>query len=284
MRPYQLLVFALVALAGCQHLRGPGLEGPLPAGAPDAESVLSDLAGPDRAVQNFSAGGTITMKIPGQPGRQRFNQSRVHFIHPARVYAKAFKLGQTVHIYVESDTFLLDVPSESTFYFGRAGDQFPDVRVDLAPSLVFRELFLADSLAGVEPSRAVMAHFDPETGQGQLGIYRDDRGRVLERLITVFQGASGWEATESESYDAGGALLARTVFEDYEVIDGVRMPGKTTARLPGGDGELSFQIQSNPRVNRKDPIPIPAIAEVRADLLSRGYQEKTGVSPADAIP
>lgn len=284
MRRSYLSFLIILAMSGCQHLPGPGRPAPLPAGAPESGTVLADLARADRVVRNFSSGGTIVMELPGQAGRQRFNQSRVHFIAPARIYAKAFKLGQTVHIYVDGDTFLMDVPAENTFYFGHSGDHFPEVNMAIAPPEVLREFFLANTLAEIDPANVALVAYDARAARAELAIYPGVGRRQAQRVVVAELGPEGWEAVESRLLDPHGGLLASIHFEAYDRFDGVRLPGKTVASLANGEGELSYQIQSNPRVNRAEPIPIEAVAAVRANLIAKGYREVTGIPASGDTP
>lgn len=278
MRHYPLCILIILAgLAGCQHLpqtAAPG--GDLPAGAPAPGEVLADLTAPDRAVANFSSSGTIRMRLPGQAATQRFDRSHVRYLRPGRFYARAFKVGQSVNIYADGPVFLLDVPQEQTFYYGREGDRFEDVALDIAPSLIFREFFLVDALRGVAEESLRILEYDPKTRRAVVAVFAADRPRRLERELVVAPGPEGWFVAESTLFDRDGSRRARTVYENYGRVDGVYMAGKTTSFLPDGDGELSFEIQSNPQVNRAEPRPVEDVEDVRRDLLSRGFREVRG--------
>src|SRR5690606_20257889 len=152
MRHYPLCILIILAgLAGCQHLpKSAAPEGDVPPGAPAPGEVLADLTAPDRTGTNFSSSGTIRMRLPGQAATQRFDRSHVRYHRPGRYFARAFTVGQSVNIDADGPVFLLDVPQEQTFYYGREGDRFEDVALDIAPSLIFREFFLVDALRGVE--------------------------------------------------------------------------------------------------------------------------------------
>lgn len=282
MRRHLICILALAMWAGCIHtpIREEAPE--LPPEAPSAGEILADLTRADRAFTSFSSNGTIRMRLPGQAATQRFTSSFVRLQPPDRFYARAMKLTQGVHIYVDGDTFLLDHESERVFYFGREGDRFEDVALQVSPSVVFREYFLTDTLAGRREAQFELLAYDAERNEAQLGLFTSGRQRRQERHLWVSRGASGWQVDRNDLLGTSGEPVAETRYTNYDRVDDVFMPRRIETMLPQSDGLLSFEIQSNAQANRSNPMPIEDPLTVRAALLAAGYREVHGI-PSEGI-
>lgn len=278
---YALPTMLLLSLcfSACVHTPSSTPTRPLPPGSPTADAILADLVQADRKLINFSSRGALRMQRPGEAGIQRFDTSHVRFLRPARFYADARKLGQAVKVYINGDTFLLELPSENVFYYGSEGDRFDDVALEIAPSLLFRELFLVDTLAGLDVNQIEVQSWDAEAQRAVLAVYRAGRRRMLERHLTVERGTAGWQVAESRLYDAAGAVLCETRCENYDRLDGVYMPKDIRVDFPQSGAALRYEIVPNLlKANRENPLDVENVAEVRKSLLEKGYREITGVA------
>jgi len=284
MRPRLLCLLALTIWAGCVHTPAPDPGADLPPDAPAVAEILADLSRPDRSITNFSSLGTIRMQLPGQAARQRFTRSYINFQPPARFYARAMKATQAVNIHVDETTFLLDHQAERVFYFGHEGDRFDDVALDVAPSIIFREFFLADYLSELRENQVAMLRYSPEDGRAVLGIFTASRRQRLAHQLIVGNGPEGWRVVQSDLMGPDGHLLAATRYADYAVVDGVFMPRLIETKLPQSGGLLSFEIQSNAQANRQNPAPIADLSAVRESLLAAGYREVTGTPSEGTRP
>lgn len=274
----RLLQCMLIAAAatGCQHHpERPESRSP---DTPPASAILADLAAPNRAIANFAANGVIRMRLPGEAATQRFDRSHVRFVQPDRFFAHAFKAGQNVRLYVDGETFLLEIGPENTFYYGREGDYFEDAALEIAPSVVFRELFLANTMPALPPGRVQVQAYDPARKRAELAVFQDRQRRALERHLAVEWGPSGWQLVESRLFGADGRPVARTAFDDYTLRDGVWMPGHISAALTETEGTLHFTLKSNIRLNRTEPRPVEDIAAVRQQLRAKGFEEVRGLA------
>lgn len=273
MRPFPLLILLILPMAGCLHTRQDAPEADLPPGAPDVGAILADLQRPDRHIENLASNGEIRMRLPGEAGIQRFPQGRVHFQQPAQFFAQGRK-GGVVRIYSEGGRFLLELPSEETFYHGAEGDHFEDIALDIAPSRIFRELFLIDLLDGIAPERVHIESHDQAAGQTILAVYGEGRRRKVERRLVVVPSTEGWTILESQLFDAEGRLIGRTVCEDYQRLGGILVPTRVTVTFPEHEAEMSFAMSPpSVKINQADPPAMDDIDAKRAELLAAGFRE-----------
>jgi len=282
MQRYLLCFLALASCAGCVHTPKPDSNADFPQGTPASSEILASLRQPNRLVTNFSSLGTIRMQLPGQAARQRFTRSYINYQRPDRFHASAMKGTQSVNIYIDGSTFLLEHQAERQFYYGREGDHFEDIALDVAPSVVFGEFFLANALAELNNSQVELLHFDAADQSAELGIFTGGKPRRLAHRLTTIMGPDGWHVAQNILLRPDGSVLATTQYDDYAVVDGVFMPKLITTEVPESDGLLSFQIQTNARANRSTPEPLGDIAEIRNTLLAAGYREIPGI-PAKGI-
>ncbi len=273
MRPVLLLILLILPIAGCVHTRQTAPEATLPPGAPEVGEILADLQAPDRHIENLASNGEIRMRLPGEAGIQRVPQGRVHFQQPAQFFAQGRK-GGVVRIYSEGGRFLLELPSEKTFYHGAEGDHFEDIALDIAPSRIFRELFLIDLLDGIAPERVHIESHDQSSGQSVMAVYGEGRRRKVERRLVVASSPEGWTILESQLFDAEEQLIGRTVCEDYLRLGGILVPTRVTVTFPEHEVEMSFAM-SPPSVKMNQAAP-PAMDDIdakRAELLAAGFRE-----------
>ena len=139
MRLLILLILTVLSAGGCAHLRHTPPAPELPPDAPDVREILDSLAAPERRLSNLEGSGTIRMRLPGEAGTQRFQTGYVCFQQPDKFFAEGRKVGYVVRVHIDGPRFLLELPSENTFYFGEEGDQFDDIALEVAPSQICRE-------------------------------------------------------------------------------------------------------------------------------------------------
>jgi hypothetical protein len=273
MRSVPLLILLILPMAGCVHTRQAAPEAPLPPGAPEVGVILADLQAPDRHIENLASNGEIRMRLPGEAGIQRFPQGRVHFQQPAQFFAQGRK-GGVVRIYSEGARFLLELPSEKTFYHGAEGDHFEDIALDIAPSRIFRELFLIDLLDGIAPERVQIESHDQASGQSVVAVYGEGRRRKVERRLVVAPSSEGRTILESQLFDAEERLIGRTVCEDYLRLGGILVPTRVTVTFPEHEAEMSFAMSPpSVKINQAAPPAMDDIDAKRAELLAAGFQE-----------
>lgn len=273
MRPLLLLIFLILPMAGCVHTRQAPPGASLPSGAPAVGEILADLQAADRHIENLASNGEIRMRLPGEAGIQRFPQGRVHFQQPAHFFAQGRK-GGVVRIYSEGGRFLLELPSEKTFYHGAEGDRFEDIALDIAPSRIFRELFLIDLLDGTAPERIHIVSHDPAKGQTVVAVYGEGRRPRVERRLIVVPSPEGWTILESQLFDAEEKLIGRTVCEDYLRLGGILVPTRVTVTFPRHEAEMSFAMSPpSVKINQATPPAMESIDAKRRELLAAGFRE-----------
>ena len=273
MRQALLLILLILPMAGCVHTRQGVPEPALTPGAPEVGEILTHLQAPDRHIENLASNGEIRMRLPGEAGIQRFPQGRVHFEQPAQFFAQGRK-GGVVRIYSEGGRFLLELPSEKTFYHGAEGDHFEDIALDIAPSRIFRELFLIDLLDGIAPERVHLESHDETAGQSVLAVYGEGRRRKVERRLVVAPSPEGWTILESQLFDAEERLIGRTVCEDYQRLGGILIPTRVTVTFPEHEAEMSFAMSPpSVKINQAAPPAMDDIDAKRAELLAAGFRE-----------
>jgi hypothetical protein len=273
MRHILLLILLILPVAGCVHTRQADPDATLPPGAPEVGEILSALQAPDRHIENLASNGEIRMRLPGEAGIQRFPQGRVHFQQPAQFFAQGRK-GGVVRIYSDGGRFLLELPSEKTFYHGAEGDHFEDIALDIAPSRIFRELFLIDLLDGIAPERVRIESHDQASGQSVLAVYVEGRRRKVERRLVVAPSSEGWTILESQLFDAEERLIGRTICEDYQRLGGILVPTRVTVTFPEHEAEMSFAMSPpSVKINQAAPPAMDDIDAKRAELQAAGFQE-----------
>ncbi len=276
MRSIILLLILILPVAGCVHTRHGAPDAALPPGAPQIESVLQDLQASNRHFANLASNGEIRMRLPGEAGIQRFTQGRLHFVEPAQFFAQGRK-GAVVRIYCEGGRFLLELPSEKTFYHGAEGDHFEDIALDIAPSQIFRELFLIGLMDDVAPDRIVLESYDTGTAQAVLAVYGEGRRRKVERRLVVAQLPEGWCVLESQLFDDQESLIGRTTCEAYQRLGGIVLPTRSTVTFPAYEAEMSFYMSPpSVKVNQTVPPAMESFDAKRAELLAAGFNEVNG--------
>lgn len=282
MRHFLLLLLLILPMAGCVHTRQNLPQPILPPGAPEVAPILASLNGPDRILNNLESNGTIRMQLPGEAGTQRFDTGRIQFQAPDRFLAQGRKLNVVVRIYSTGEAFLLELPSDNTFYDGREGDHFEDIALDIAPSRIFRELFLIGLLDGVDPGRVAVTAYDEQEKRAVLEVRSEGRKRKLARRLVVENVPEGWVVVESQVFDADGDLIGKTECQDYVRLAGVLLPAKVTASFPKHEAEMSFFMRTNTaKVNQEQPLAMDDIDAKRAELLEKGFREVRGETKKD---
>lgn len=277
MRQTLLRILLILCLPACVHTPDARHDGGLDPGAPSPAEILGDLNGPDRAIQNLESNGTIRMQLPGEAGTQRFETGRIQFQAPAQFLAQGRKLNVVVRVYSEGDAFLLELPAENTFYTGSEGDRFEDIALDIAPSEIFRELFLIGVLDQIDPDKLEVESFDAAANRAVLALRGAGRRAKVARRLTVEKGPEGWTVVESQVYDDAGELIGQTACEEYLRLGDVLLPSRVTATFPRHEAEMSFFMRPNTaRVNQTSPLTLDSIDAKRAELLEKGYREIQG--------
>lgn len=284
MRHISLLLILILPISGCVHSRRHAPDAVVPLNAPEVSTIVQSLTGTDRSLQNLESNGTIRMQLPGEAGTQRFETGRIQFQAPAQFLAQGRKLSVVVRVYSNDEAFLLELPSENTFYFGREGDHFEDIALDIAPSRIFRELFLIGLLDGIDAERVTMESFDASKNQAVLAVHGEGRRRKLVRRLIVENTSEGWTVVESQVFDAAGVLIGQTHCEDYVRLAGVLLPSRVTASFPQHEAEMSFFMRANTaKVNQEKPLALDDIAAKRIELLEKGFREVRGETKKDGV-
>lgn len=273
------LVLLLIALpfAGCTHL-GTRLERhSLPEGAPSIEAVLADLARNDAVIANFKARGKFTLKTPELETIYLLHQSDIVFQRPDYLSVIGRKYASTVlRLTCAGPEFLLELPTERAFCYRAEGEAFSSVSFRVSPVDIFREAFLPEDWAKLNPAQVVMTSYDAATQTAHLEVYAPARARRPHRRLEV-QGAP-WVVSRSELLDKTGAVVAETVKSDYQVTpEGVRFPVRVESTFPGEQAFMYFDMR---KFSLNEPAEKPnRDIRGRADALHReGYEE---IEPLD---
>ncbi len=273
-----VILLLILSLGGCVHgPRRPKVTS-LPTGAPEIQTILADLQAHNAVLSSLKIGGNIRLRQPGEKATQNFRGGTIQFQAPDQFLMRVRKGAFRMHVYTADDRFLLALPAEETFYFGREGERFDDILLDVAPSQLLRELFFLDTPGIDARAHTVLEKYVEAEETALLAVYAPGhQGRLKQRLRV--KNVDGWRITEVSVFNETGALLAHTICESYKTIKGVLVPATVTAYFPLHDAEMGYRATKFEfRLKSQAPLPMETIEEARTALLAKGYQEVVGTS------
>lgn len=260
----------LFAMSGCVHLGEQFQPQPLPAGAPTVQAILQDLAANDEGIASFLATGAFTLKSPRIDTVYRLSESRIVYQRPDRLHVLGRKYGRAgLRLASVGSAFLLEFPTEKTFYFRPEGEHFESVDFSVSPVDIAREAFLPEVWSQLEPRQVQLLSYDAAEQRAVLSISgAGRRGQPYRRVVV--RGAP-WIVETSELYDSGGRMLALTEKSGYHALDGFRFPAEVSLTFPGEEAFMTFSMR---RIELNTPAdPALFAVDARADvLLSDGYR------------
>tara|TARA_R110001592_G_scaffold128263_2_gene340352 strand:- start:1074 stop:1928 length:855 start_codon:yes stop_codon:yes gene_type:complete len=276
MRTFLFIAFSLLIFSGCVHdPTRPHLTNLAP-GAPDVGTILDDITANTDALNSLEGTGIVRLSVPGSDGIQNFRTGFIQFERPDRFFFRGRKGTFVVQVYVEGDRFLLDLPSRDVFYYGRQGDRFDDLDLDVAPSRIVQELFFLNVLGDDGGGKVEVTAYDEASSTAELSVYADEQGRKLQRRVVVRKEGT-WRVTGVSVYGPGEALIAETVCTGYEEIDGVVTPMDVKSVFPDRHAEMEYNLSATKtRVNTDGLRPVATLDEARAALLADGVAEVLG--------
>ena len=277
------LALVLLVLAGCITPAPPPPLEPPPAGAPAAEAILHDLAAFDGRVQGFTATATVLIESPELAAIQLLRQSSVAWRRPDALHLIGRKYGTTVaRLTSAGPAFLLEFPTERTYFHELEGAQFEDVPFSVAPADIATEMFVPEPWRSLRPRALRVLVYDPATQRATFEVWT---GAERARRRCVVEGPP-WRLVENVRLDEDGRALARTTYADYRELDGVLFPGEVDARFPRQATRMRFQfrrIELNP-THEAGLFDVAA----RTDEVARRLREEFGIGeggqPIEATP
>ena len=146
--------------------------------------------------------------------------------------------------------FLLELPTEDTFYYSLEGERVSAVDFSVSPSDIAREMFLPEDWGKIPEKRVQLTAYDEAAQLATLEIH-DDAGRMTRRLL--LHGVP-WVITRNERFDAEDRLVAITEMGDYRDFEGVHMPAWVEAVYPSEETSMRLefrQLRPNVRIEGK---------------------------------
>lgn len=275
--PHRFIAFTLLlaslGLGGCAHLGEQFQAQPLPPGAPTVEAILGDLAANDEAIASFVATGSFTLKSPRIDTVYRLTESRIVYQRPASLHVLGRKYGRAgLRLASVGQAFLLEFPTEKSFYFRPEGEHFDSVDFSVSPVDIAREAFLPEVWSELTPRQVHLLSYDPAQQRAVLSISTEGRRSHPYRRVVV-RGAP-WIVEISELYNQDGQLLATTAKQGYHELDGFRFPAEVALTFPGEEAYMSFAMRKIELNAPADPALFAIESRVNA-LLQDGYRALT---------
>lgn len=248
------LVVNAMVFAGC---RG-GLVRPersiLPPGAPEARSILSDLAANDAKIRTFYESNTVLTLSSSRLKAKQVVNAEVAFERPDKLYIvgrqRAFRTVAFRLVSVGPE-YAVEVPRDREYFFSREGEKVKGVSFAVSPSEIARELFLPEDWERIAEENARVSSYDPATGQATLLL---GAPRRPTRRIEVGRPDAGapWVLLKSERLNARGHVYARSARSAYGVWDGIRFPRSIVADFPQQKTQVRLEQIDNPKFNSDD--------------------------------
>ncbi len=241
------LVLALAG-AGCAH--APVAERPYPAPAPEA--LAAALAARQRAVSGMSARVRATSWLGGERVRATVNML-VERDGRLRFEAEVSLQGTVATLATDGAAFALYDARKNELSRGPA---CPDnvaslIRIPLAPAEV-AAILLGDARPPEPALGPPLVGWDPRLGADVLA-FRDRTGGALQ---IFFRGDGAARALVAAArVDASGAPLWRTSYEDFETVDGQRLPGTIRFAEKGTSFDDGVEIKFKDRSLGAAPPP-----------------------------
>ncbi len=277
------VLLSVLLLAGCVTPGAPPPLEPPPLGAPDAEAVLMDLAAFDTRVQGFYATATVLIESPDLAAIQLLRQSSVAWRRPDALHLIGRKYGTTVaRLTSAGPAFLLEFPTERTYFHELEGAQFEDVPFSVAPADIATEMFVPEPWSSVPPQALRVTDYDRATQRATFEVWT---GAERARRRCVVEGPP-WRLVENVRLDAEGAALARTTYAEYRDVNDVLFPGEVDARFPRQGTRMRFafrRIDLNP-AHEAGLFDVAARTEEVARRLREEFGIGEGGLPIEATP
>lgn len=238
-------------LAACKTTGRPqATVAPVPANAPPVlTEIIADLRANDDALKDFRAAATFTLTSPKLKSVQRFTNGSVAYRKPAdlRVVGRNAANMTLFELKSRGPEFLIEFPPENDvddryFCSSEAGD-IANAPFPVAPADIAHEMFSPIDWSIVKPADVTLESVDDQTGEATLSVTMQNGFR---RIIVV-QGKP-WRIVHNVLNDATGAPLSDTTMNDYQDVNGVRMPAHVVAEFPGESTHVEFALR-NLRVN-----------------------------------
>jgi len=238
-----MLAFALCFFfAACARLGERLQPGAVPAGTPEVQTILADLASNDSAIKNFKATGAFTLSSPDLAAVKTFKDGLIAFRRPADLCVIGRKyLGAAVfRLTCVGSEFLIEFPaSHEEPYYRLEGERFQSVPFSVSPSDIAREMFLPESWSELKPREVTLTGYDAAAQRATLVI---GPRRSPRRLIEVLR-LSSWVVVRGERLDSDGKALAVTTKDDYHDVEGVHFPAYVDAQFPGEETRMTFEMR-----------------------------------------
>lgn len=250
-----LVIGLLVFSAGCAGLGEHADRVSLPAGAPNAEEILRDLARNDARIQSFRAGGTFVIVSPEFEAIKQF-RGNIRFRRPADLYVQGNQQLTNIPIFklaCVGPEFLMEFPgSRDQSFYQVEGEVFEDVPFSVSPSDIAREMFLPEDWGALEGRDARVIAFDPATQTATLSVGAGERPRRVVELVRVNAEEPTWVARKNTRLTDTGEVLAITTLDDYTNVDGALFPTAVEASFPTEETRMTFAMR-NVRLNEVVP-------------------------------
>ena len=234
-----LLPAICLCVAGCTRIGVRVERAPLPPGAPTAEAILTSLAENEAAIRSFTATGKVIVQIPELESTQLLHGSTVYYRSPTDLHVVGRKHGKTVvRLTCVGPAFLLEVPTEKSYYYRPAGERFDTVSsVDIA-----RETFRPEHWRGLPPRRVRMLAYDEGAQTATLEILSKGLHKRPHRRLVV--SGAPWVVLENQLLDEDGHVVAFTTKAEYHQQGDIRYPREVFSAFPGENAQLRFTIRT----------------------------------------
>ena len=239
-----LCVAALVvtALAGCARFHERLGQAQLPPGAPDLDAILADLGANDAAIENFVAKGRVFIESPDFVGTEWFRGS-LQFRRPGDLHILGLHkvLPKTLfELTCVGSEFLVEFPGKREPYYRFENEQSEDIEFSVSPFDIVR-MFFPESWQDIRRNEVRLVGYDEANQQAVLEVGK--RRHVRRRVTVTPVTGPAWVLSINEVLDESGAVISRTTFTDYVLIDGIRFPSVTESEFFPEETWLKIKIK-----------------------------------------
>ncbi|NUM53034.1 MAG: hypothetical protein HUU46_05265 [Candidatus Hydrogenedentes bacterium] len=221
----------------------------LPPGAPSLDEIVADLRANDEALTDFRAAASFTLTSPRLESVQSFRSGTVAYRKPADLYIVGKKnMGVVVfELISRGPEFLIDFKSvqdvDDRYYCSFEADDLANVPFPVAPADIAHEMFSPIDWTKTKDKDIRLTAFDEAAGQATLDVALD--GGLVRQIVV--QGEP-WRIVHNTLTDATGTTLSDTTMDNYQDVDGVRIPTALEARFPVEETHVTFELR-NVRAN-----------------------------------